>query len=118
MNTEYIWKVVGGTFTDTTFSALTGRPESYGPFETREEALAAWKANAFANIDDCHHKLYLIKVEVFEPTNASKVVYEGDSWDHFGKEFRVLKEAARQYRAQDEDGTIVWLPKVHSRIVE
>ena len=43
MTTERYW-VVGGEYSSTTFHSLkSGQPDVFGPFNTREEARAAWK---------------------------------------------------------------------------
>ncbi len=43
MTTERFW-VVGGEYSCLAFKALkNGKPDVYGPFETREEAKAAWR---------------------------------------------------------------------------
>jgi hypothetical protein len=42
MTTERFW-VVGGEYSCLAFRALKSGPEVLGPFETREEAKAAWR---------------------------------------------------------------------------
>ena len=43
MTTERYW-VVGGEYSNTSFTTLkSGHPDVAGPFDTREEARAAWK---------------------------------------------------------------------------
>lgn len=43
--------VVGSQYADTTFQVLLDPAPTLGPFETHEEALAAWSERARATID-------------------------------------------------------------------
>lgn len=58
-----MYKVTGGVFTDTTFEQMIdGTKETYGPFETYEEAYNIWKSKMFQNVDNALHRLIIIPV--------------------------------------------------------
>lgn len=50
--------VEGGIFKDLADAVpLPGTEESYGPFETEQEADKVWRAKMSAKIDICNHRL-------------------------------------------------------------
>lgn len=54
--------VTGGEYTDTSFKTLiAGTEEEYGPFASEDEALRVWKTQAMAKIDNCHHRLTVVR---------------------------------------------------------
>jgi hypothetical protein len=54
--------VRGGVYCDTNFAEVEpGTDESYGPFDTREEAEKVWSGKARANIDTCCHRLVIVE---------------------------------------------------------
>ena len=57
------WFVVGGIFTDGTFTKLEDgeTPECYGPFSTEEDAERVRDGVSRRNIDICWQKLYVAK---------------------------------------------------------
>lgn len=56
------WYVIGGVYTDGTFTALESAGECYGPYATTEEAHIAAKDIMRRNIDICWHKLWVVRV--------------------------------------------------------
>lgn len=44
--------VVGGRYADPSFTRYAGKEERLGPFKTKREALDAWRARAWATVDD------------------------------------------------------------------
>jgi hypothetical protein len=56
--------VVGGIYTDTSFTRLQGggAEERAGPFATHEQAKAEWQRRAWATVDDAHAR-YRIEEE-------------------------------------------------------
>lgn len=57
--------VVGGRYTDTTFTRLArgGAEEWLGPFETYADAEAEWSRLAWATVDDAHVRYRVLKAE-------------------------------------------------------
>ena len=53
--------VVGGEFTDTSWQGLRGQPQIEGPFDNYADALSAWRAGTAQNVDDCHHRLFILR---------------------------------------------------------
>jgi len=60
LDTKYI--VVGGVFTDTTFSEFKdgSNGEKYGPYNSYTDALIMWNAKSWSDVDNCHSR-YTIK---------------------------------------------------------
>lgn len=56
------WYVIGGVYTDGTFSKLESVGECYGPYSTTEEAHIVAKDMMRRNIDICWHKLWVVRV--------------------------------------------------------
>ncbi len=56
-----IFYVVGGVFKDTTWQSVPN-PEIYGPFTDYEEAHSKWASEMWKNVDDCHHRLFILDV--------------------------------------------------------
>lgn len=55
--------VIGGEYTDTSFTKpVGGREERIGPFATYEDAKATWQERAWATVDSAHHR-YRIEEE-------------------------------------------------------
>ena len=50
---EEYW-VVGGEYTDTTFTALKGAEERFGPYATFEAAQTEWQKRAWMEVDNCN----------------------------------------------------------------
>lgn len=61
-----MYLVEGGHHSDFTFSKVE-KYESYGPFDTYQEAYDAWKANMWRNVDDGQHRLFIKKVIQMRP---------------------------------------------------
>jgi len=57
--------VIGGEYTNTSFTKLSGKLESFGPFSTFDEAYKKWRAVSFLKIDNCHTRYEIIE-EVLE----------------------------------------------------
>ncbi len=55
--------VVGGEYTDTAFTTVVpGTTEDHlGPFETYQDAHAAWQAKAWATVDSCTKRYRIIE---------------------------------------------------------
>ena len=51
-----LFYVIGGEYTDTTFSSFVDEEERYGPFDTWPEARAKWNEKSWQNVDSCHTK--------------------------------------------------------------
>lgn len=59
MSDKRFW-VVGGEFTDTTFTELIpGTQERYGLFSSYDNAYKEWKAKTGWKVDNCHHRLFI-----------------------------------------------------------
>ena len=59
--------VSGGVFKDTKFKEVVlGTYEYYGTFTTYKEAYDIWKAKSWINVDNCHHKLFLNYITIFQ----------------------------------------------------
>jgi hypothetical protein len=57
--------VVGGEYTDTSFTTLVmGTEEKHGPFLTREDAVRKWRERTGWTIDNC-----LMKFSIVSPAN-------------------------------------------------
>jgi hypothetical protein len=57
-----MFDVTGGEYADTGFTTLiAGTEEEHGPFATEDEALKVWKTRAMAKIDNCHHRLNVVR---------------------------------------------------------
>lgn len=55
-----MFMVTGGVFTDMSFSEIVpGTAEVYGPFQTRDEAVAVWRGKMGYQIDTCEHRLFV-----------------------------------------------------------
>jgi hypothetical protein len=54
--------VIGGEFSDMTFTAIQpGKTlEAFGPFRTEAEAFKVWNARARATMDDCQSRYFLV----------------------------------------------------------
>ena len=46
------------------------RPLRFGPFDSYDQAKAAWQAQSWANVDSCHHRFTIVKDEA--PQNGDK----------------------------------------------
>jgi hypothetical protein len=58
-----MFMIHGGVYTDTTFEVLdVNTYECYGPFDTYEEALNAWRGKMGRMIDTCTHRLFIQRV--------------------------------------------------------
>lgn len=56
------WFVVGGIYTDGTFTRLeNGGAELHGPYHDERSAILAHDGLTRKNLDICWHKLYLVK---------------------------------------------------------
>ena len=57
--------VIGGEYKTTDFRDMANGkgPLRFGPFETYEQAKAAWQAQSWANVDSCHHRFTIVKDE-------------------------------------------------------
>lgn len=54
------FSIHGGVFTDTSFTTMEpGTEETYGPFQTREEAVNVWRGKMGWNVDNCTHRLFI-----------------------------------------------------------
>ena len=60
--------VIGGEYTDTSFSTIAGgAPERrHGPFATYEAAKAEWARLAWENVDDAHSRFRIVEEEASE----------------------------------------------------
>lgn len=57
----YYW-VVGGLYTDTSFSEpVEGAEQWYGPFASYEDAKAEWQRRAWSTVDDAHARFRVEK---------------------------------------------------------
>ena len=114
---KYVYTVTGGEFTNTNFDDIV-HAEVYGPYEKYSEAYAVWESNSRKNIDNCLHRLYLIKEEFFDRTDAKYVEYIGDSFDLIGKKLKVIEEKPRQYHVIDGNNMSAWVAKNDCEIIE
>jgi len=48
--------VIGGEFTNTTFTKLFGKREVYGPFDTYKEAKEVWQKHSWLHVDQCNYR--------------------------------------------------------------
>lgn len=55
--------VTGGEYASTDFREMAkgATPQKLGPFKTYEEARAAWLAQSFANVDNCHVRYTIVQ---------------------------------------------------------
>jgi hypothetical protein len=55
--------VIGGEYRTTDFRDMANGkgPERFGPFETYDEAKAAWKAHSWASVDSCHSRFTIVE---------------------------------------------------------
>jgi len=55
--------VIGGEYTDTTFTKLIAgkKKEKYGPFRTYDQAFAIWSEKSWKTFDDCFIRYKIIK---------------------------------------------------------
>ncbi len=114
---KYVYTVTGGVFTNTNFDEIISA-EVYGPFDEYREAFDVWQSNSRKNIDNCSHRLYIMKEEYFEQTNAKYVEYIGDSFDMIGKKLKVIEEGPRTYRVVDGKSMVAWVAKNDCEIIE
>jgi len=56
--TERYW-VIGGEYADTSFTEIVGDETRLGPFESYDEAVAAWRAKAMETVDDAHARFQI-----------------------------------------------------------
>jgi hypothetical protein len=70
--------VSGGIFTDTTFKEVQpGTEESYGPFETHEEAIEAWRTGMFnQKLDICTHRLLITELKSTSAKELKKRIFK------------------------------------------
>ena len=63
--------VTGGEYASTDFRDMAkgAKPERYGPFDTYEDARAAWLAHSFANVDNCHVRFTITRDD--QPVRSS-----------------------------------------------
>jgi hypothetical protein len=57
--------VIGGEYKTTDFRDMANGkgPLRFGPFDSYEQAKAAWQAQSWANVDSCHHRFTIVKDE-------------------------------------------------------
>jgi hypothetical protein len=55
--------VIGGEYKTTDFRDMANDkgPQRFGPFETYDEAKAAWQAKSWANVDNCNYRYTIVK---------------------------------------------------------
>jgi len=54
--------IIGGEYTDTTFSTLVnGAEQKFGPFESYEAAEAAWAGKAWETVDSCNTRFKIVE---------------------------------------------------------
>ena len=53
------WYVIGGEYTDTTFSSFKDKEERYGPFVEYQEAIEQWRSKSWSNVDSCHTRYHI-----------------------------------------------------------
>lgn len=60
---EQFW-VVGGVYTSTNFTEIAdgGEEQRFGPYESYEEAKAAWQRKAWESVDDAHVRFRIERV--------------------------------------------------------
>lgn len=57
------WFVVGGDYTDTSFSQVVGgtEEERLGPFSSYDQARTAWQQRAWATVDSCTKRYRIVE---------------------------------------------------------
>ena len=65
--------VTGGEYASTEFRELAkgATPQRFGPFQTYEEARAAWMAHSFASVDNCHVRYTIVSDDKTGSTASS-----------------------------------------------
>jgi hypothetical protein len=57
---EEYW-VIGGEYTDTSFTELKGEEQRFGPYATFEAAEVEWQKRAWQEVDDCHMRYRIVE---------------------------------------------------------
>jgi hypothetical protein len=55
--------VVGGEYTDTTFTELATAPLVLGPFDSYEEAYLVWRGRALETIDQAYVRFHIVEAD-------------------------------------------------------
>jgi hypothetical protein len=65
--------VTGGEYATTDFRELAkgAKPQRYGPFQSYEEAKAAWLAHSWANVDNCHVRFTITRDDQSNSSSAA-----------------------------------------------
>jgi Domain of unknown function (DUF4170) len=56
------YQVIGGIHKDFTFKEIDGKTEHYGPFKNYQDAINAWKASVWSNVDNALHRLKIEEI--------------------------------------------------------
>jgi hypothetical protein len=88
---QLFW-VIGGEYTDTTFSTMVGdEPEHrLGPFDHYDEAKAVWRARAMETIDDAH-----VRYRIEEEDSSTFWVVGGS---YTGTDFKTIEGGGEEER--------------------
>ncbi len=84
--------VVGGEYTDTTFSKIAddGPEQRLGPFDAYDEAKAVWRAKAMESIDDAH-----VRYRIEEEDSSAFWVVGGT---YTGTDFKTIAGGGEEER--------------------
>jgi hypothetical protein len=68
--------VVGGEFTDTSFSRLAAGKslERHGPYASYKEAYKVWQERAWKTVDDCHSRFRVLEGTEEGPGTGPSVI--------------------------------------------
>jgi hypothetical protein len=62
--------VIGGRYTDTSFSELVEAAATQGPFERYEDAVDAWRGDSMRHIDEAFVRYLIVRAESPEAAAA------------------------------------------------
>jgi hypothetical protein len=62
--------VIGGRYTDTSFSELLEAAPTQGPFERYEDAVDAWRGESMRHIDEAFVRYLIVRAETAEVAAA------------------------------------------------
>ena len=106
--------VVGGTYTDTSFSEIAGggKATRLGPFDSYDEAKAVWRAKAMETVDEAYARYSIEREE-----NTEFWVVGGSYTD---TDFKTIRNGAEEERygpyTSQEQAKAVWKEKAMSTV--
>ena len=56
-----MYYVIGGVYTDTSFTQVIGEEERYGPFKKYQDAEDEWRSRSWLGVDNCHCRYTIVK---------------------------------------------------------